>query len=78
MEAKAATVDPAEQNQDPIVCLSFSENLGISAAAAPSPTVTGTEVRFGDQQQLQQQNHTRTDCFNRTKFGQCFRPWRTT
>lgn len=79
MEAKAATVDPAEQNQNPFFCLTFLENFGTSAeaaaAAAPSATVTGTEVRFGDQPQ---QNQTRTDCFNGTKFGQCFRPWRTT
>lgn len=77
MEAKAATVSSAEQNQNPICCLTLSEIL---AAAAPSPTVTGTEVRFGEQEQeqQQQQNQTRTGCFNRTKFGQCCRPLRTT
>lgn len=72
MEAKAATVDSADQRQYPICGLTLSDILVV---AAPLPTVTGTEVRFGAQQQ---QNYTRTDCFNRTKIGQCFRPWRTT
>lgn len=76
MEAKAATVSPAEQNPNPIFWPTLSEIFVAVTAAEQSPTaVTGTEVRFGGQQK---QYQARTDCFNRTKFGQCFRPWRTT
>lgn len=76
MEAKAATVSPAEQNPNPIFLPTLLEILEAATEAEQSPTtVTGTEVRFGGQQK---QYQSRTGCFNRTKFGQCFRPSKTT